>query len=95
MSKRDEYVAKLKAQLDEWNADLDHLEVQANLGKEDLKQEYQEQLAHMRKKRDEIRHKLTDLQQSSETAWEHLRSGIDSAGDALQEALKKAKASFE
>ena len=37
MSTRDEYVAKMKHQLDEWNAEIDSLEAKVRQAKEDAK----------------------------------------------------------
>ena len=44
MLTRDEYVAKMKKQLDEWSAEMDVLEAKAQKTKEAAKEKYQEQL---------------------------------------------------
>ena len=45
MSKKDEYVAKMKKQLDDWSTDIDELQVKASLAKAELKVKYEEQIA--------------------------------------------------
>ncbi len=44
MSKRDAYVAKLKAQLDEWNAEVRKWEAKAEGAQADVRIEYEKQL---------------------------------------------------
>jgi len=71
-TKRDAYVEKLKAQLDEWNTDIDKLAAKAAHAEVNAKIEYQNQLDDLRAKRDDVRDKLLAVQQAGDGAWEDL-----------------------
>lgn len=94
MSLKDEYIAKLKAQLDEWSAEIDELEVKAHLAKADAKDKYQEQLAVLKTKRDEAKSKVNELQGAAEDAWEELKKGGEEAWEAITKAVAEARKKF-
>lgn len=94
MSTREEYVRKMQAKLDEWNAEIDHLAVKAALAEAELKTQYAEEIEALRNKQIEARVKLEALQNSSESAWKDMKSGIDMAWDAISEAVGSAVSRF-
>ena len=94
MSKRDEYVAKLKNKLDEWNADIDKLEAKAEVVKEEAKELYEEEVSVVRQHRDNIKLKVNELVESSDEAWEELKTGVEQAWEKLSEAIEKAHSKF-
>jgi hypothetical protein len=95
MTSRHEYIEKLKDKLDEWDADIDTLEEKAQHAKADLKFEYQDQLAALRRKRDDMKLKLAELMDSSEDAWDDLKKGADTAWHNMKEAVDKALSHFK
>ena len=50
MSKRDEFVEKMKGRLDEWNTEIDGLDEKVQKVKADLKEKYTAQIGELRKK---------------------------------------------
>jgi len=94
-AKRDAYVEKLKTQLDEWNADIDKLAAKAAQEKTEAKIEYQKQLDDLRAKRDDVRDKLSAMQQAGEGAWEDLKEGLENSWEVLKMSFNKAKYEFE
>lgn len=94
MSKRDEYVEKLKVKLDEWNTDIDKLEAKAEHVKEDLKEKYHEEVNSVRQHRESVKGKLKQLAESSEEAWEELKAGTEEVLHKLNEAIEKAHSKF-
>jgi len=94
-AKRDAYVEKLKVQLDAWNADIDKLEAKAAQAEAEAKIEYQNQLDELRAKRDDVRDKLSAMQQAGEGAWEDLKEGLENSWEILKMSFNKAKAGFE
>ena len=94
MSKRDEYVAKLKVKLDDWNKDIDKLEAKAEHVKDDVKDKYQEEIEVVRQQRDSVKEKATELINSSEEAWEELKTGVEAAWHKLTEAIDRAHSKF-
>ena len=94
MSKRDEYVAKLKNKLDEWNKDVDKLEAKSEHVKEEVKEKYHEELEVVKKQRDNARAKAMELIESGEEAWEELKVGVEQAWQKFTEAVDKAHSKF-
>jgi len=91
MKNRDDYVKNLKSKLDQWNADLDTLEDKARGAAEDAKAAYRGRIDDARKRRDEARQKLTEIESAGEDAWEELKKGTEDAWDRLADGVKKAK----
>lgn len=94
MTTRDDYVEKLKQNLDKWNADLTRLEAKAKVAKTDMQIEYEMQLEALRKHGDEAKAKLKELQSSGEGAWKQIAEGADAAWASMREAFEKASAHF-
>ena len=95
MSKRDAYIQKLHAKIDEWNADIDKLAAKAQEAEADARIEYQEQIDALKGQRREVENKLADLKQSGEGAWEDLRAGLDLAFESMNEAVNSAISRFK
>lgn len=93
--KRDEYVEKLKAKLDEWNTKIDALQAKADHVKPDMKAEYQSQLRNIKAKRDKAQGKLNELRETSKNAWEDLKAGAESAWEDLAEAVRSATSRYK
>jgi uncharacterized coiled-coil DUF342 family protein len=94
-AKRDAYVEKLKAQLDEWNADIDKLAAKAAQAEAEAKIEYQNEVEDLRAKRDDVRDKLSAIRQAGEGAWEDLKEGLENSWEILKMSFTKAKSEFE
>jgi len=88
MKTRDEYVAKLKTLLDQWNAEAARWEAQAKATKE-------KQLEAFNQRRDEALYQLKLLENASASAWEEMAKGADKAWDEMQEAAAAARTYFE
>ena len=72
MSKRDEYVAKMKTQLDELNAQIGELEAKAKAGQQDMNKEYEQQLAKLKEQYNLALQKLNELKSAGEEKWDDL-----------------------
>lgn len=90
--RRDVYVEKLKAQLDEWNAKIDLLEATARRAKAEARLEYVKRVEPVRGKWSEIRERLAELQSAAGQSWEILRDGIEAAWSELREGFEEARA---
>lgn len=95
MSSRDEYVRKMQAKLEEWNADIDKLAAKADAVSGELKIEYAEQIAALKVKQAAARQKMEEVQKSGESAWEDLKSGAELAWSAIAESIDSAKSRFK
>ncbi|MGZ5034567.1 MAG: sll1863 family stress response protein [Usitatibacter sp.] len=95
MKTRDDYVAKLKTQLDRWNADVAKWEAQADTAKADMKKQYAKQLEILRAQREVARYNLRLVEGASATAWTDLSKGADEAWARMREAIAAARSHFE
>jgi len=95
MSSRDEYIRKMQAKLEEWNAEIDTLSAKAGEVAADVRNEYNEQIESLKAKQIATRQKIEELQHAGETAWEDLKLGIDMAWSAMGEAIGSARSRFK
>ncbi len=94
MSNRDAYVAKLKAQIDEWNAQLDRFEAQAKQTGENAKLSYDEQIKALHQQRELAKARFAEIQAASDEAWEDIKQGVDIAWTAFKEGLDRARSRY-
>src|SRR5258708_6699328 len=95
MMNRDEYVAKLKGQLDQWNAETARWEAKAKDAQAGMKAEMQRQLEQYRMRREEALAELRRVQSASAEAWSEMMRGADAAFKSMQETLERARAKFD
>jgi hypothetical protein len=95
MMNRDEYVKKLKDQLDQWNAESKKWEAKAQGAQATMKAEYEKQLKTLHGRRDEAMYQLKLLQGASTDAWQDMMKGTDQALKSMQEAFNRARSHFE
>ena len=95
MSSRDEYIRRMQAKLEEWNAEIDTLTTKAGKVTADVTNEYNEQIESLKAKQAAARLKIEELQLAGESAWEDLKSGIELAWNAMGEAIDSARSRFK
>lgn len=94
MTKRDEYIEKLKAQLDVWNAEVTKWEAKAKSAQADVRTEYEKQLEVIRRQRSQAMERMRQVQAASGDAWLDLVRGADEAWAKMREAFEKARSQF-
>lgn len=92
LGKRDEYLEKMKTQLDEWNVKLNTLEEKASTT---IKDKYGDEIELITQKRDAAKLKLAEIQKASGGAWKELKFGMDEAWTSLKESFDKARDKFK
>jgi hypothetical protein len=95
MISRDEYVQKLKSQIDQWNAEAASWEAKARAAQAGMQAEYAKQLEQFRGKRDAALGELRRVQNASADAWKEMMRGADAAVKSMQEAFDKARRQFD
>jgi predicted nucleic acid-binding Zn-ribbon protein len=73
MATKEEYLAKLKTQLDSWQVEVDELEAKASDAMDDLKPEIDAQIANLKVKFAEGEGKFNELADATEETWEELK----------------------
>jgi len=95
MSTRDQYVATLKNQIDQWNAEIANWEGRAKEAKRAVKTGLRLQVKSVNAQRELARYNLKLLEAASTAAWDDMRSGADEAFNRMQAAMKDARSHFE
>lgn len=95
ISDRKTYEATAEAKMQKLGAQIDELQVKANLAEADAKVKYQEQIDALQVRQAEAKAKFEVLKGSAESAWEELQSGVESAWKELQIACDKAKSELD
>lgn len=94
MSDRDIYVEKAKAQLEQWNAEIDKLQAKAREANADAQKTYEDQIAEMKKNRDQMEEKLREMRSATEESWKDMQSGFEAAWKSMQDSVEKAMSRF-
>ncbi len=72
MSKRDEYIAKMKQQLDDLNKQIGELETKAKAGQAELGKKYEEQMTNLQELSRSAKVKMDELKEAGEDKWDAL-----------------------
>lgn len=91
MSRRHEYVEKMKAQLDEMNTKIDVWQAKKVEVGGKARAEYEEQLATFRERAAAAREKLREIRESPEESWEELRAEMERVREALVHSYRYFK----
>jgi DNA mismatch repair ATPase MutS len=94
-SKKDAYIAKLRAQLDEWGTEIDKLKAKADKAGADIQLEYHRQVDELRAMQATADQKLTELKEASEHTWDSLKENIDIKWNSLGDKLKAVTSKFQ
>ena len=94
MTDRDDYMNRLKSQLDAWNAEVAKWQEKAKNAEAAQRAEYEKQLEDYRLRRDQAMEQMRKLQTASGNAWMELTKGADEAWSKMREAYEKARAQF-
>ena len=95
MSTKEDFVRKMHAKLDQWNAEIDALTAKADAAEAGARAEYHKQVEALRSKRDHARSKLGELESAGEGAWQDLKAGVELAWESVSEAVHSATARFK
>jgi predicted transcriptional regulator len=91
ISKRESYLKKVKAELEEFNDKIDGLKEKAKRMVGKAKAEALEEIKSLEKKSEvEIKQKMHKLAEASEDVWQTTKKKIDSSWKDLRESFKKA-----
>lgn len=95
MSKREEYIAKIKAELDELNEDLGKLEARAKEASESARAKYEEQMKEVRGLAAELRTELDKVRAAGEQAWNDLTEEVERVRKALVHSFNYFKSQLK
>ena len=91
---REEYVQKLKTQLDGWNAEAAKWESKAKAAQDAAKIEFEREIALFHQRREEGMQTMKEIQAASGEAWTEMQRGADDAWKRMREAFNQASSKF-
>ncbi len=87
MTSRNVYIAKMKLQLDELNAEMSLLESKAQVAKEEARDKYKEEMAKLRHQSKLAVAKLDDVMAAGEDTWETMVADMEKMRDAFSHSF--------
>lgn len=91
MSKRDEYTARMKLQLDELDARMDKLQAEAKVLKAEARVKYEEQMTQLHAASKAAKSQFDGVVASGEDAWERMVAEMEKLRDAFKHSFKYFK----
>ncbi len=91
MSTRNQYITKMKLQLDELNAAMAKLETKAQAATDDAHDLYKEEMRKLRHQSKLAVAKLDELKTSSEAGWEAMVTEMEKIRDAFAHSFNYFK----
>ncbi|TVQ89789.1 MAG: hypothetical protein EA400_07070 [Chromatiaceae bacterium] len=95
MSTRDEYLASMKLQIDEWTTEIDAMEARADAVQPNARAEFQSQLAGLRAQRDNSENKLEEVRSASDGAWQRVKGEADNLWTAFKDSAAAFRAHYK
>ena len=95
MTNRDEYVEKMKAQLDQWNRQMATWDAASREATAEAKIELEKQMGIMKSRADDLVFRMELLKGASADAWQEIARGADEARKTMQDAFEKARFHFK
>ncbi len=92
---KEAYQEKMRAQLKEWEAEMDRLKAKMENARADAQIEYSRQMDQVKAKYDQAYEKFKEFQQSSDDAWQDMKSGVERAWKEMSEAMSSASAKLQ
>ena len=89
-----ERVAKIEAQLKQWDAEVDALAAEGEKAAAKARAAYHEQIKHLRASRDAAQKIFHEIRVAGESAGEQMHAGMKSAWETLQKTLEKASSNL-
>jgi hypothetical protein len=83
MTRRDDYIARMKTQLDELNAKMTRVEAGAKEAREEARARYKEEMAKLRHQSTVAATKLDELKAAGEDTWDATTREMDKLRDAF------------
>jgi hypothetical protein len=95
VNEKELYQKRLRAQADEWDAELAKLKAKAAKADAEAKLELLRQAGKLETKIGEFRSRVAELAAAGDDAWESIKDGVDSARKALKSSFSEAASKFK
>ena len=89
-----DYVAKMKTQLKQWDAELDALGARTEAASAEARAASLERIKDLRASRDAAQKSLHQMRAAGEAAGAHMKTAMEEAWKTIQKGLQKASSSL-
>jgi ElaB/YqjD/DUF883 family membrane-anchored ribosome-binding protein len=90
MTTKDEFLTRFKAQLAEWESELEGLQSKAGDVADDIKASYHEQIAELRGRWEEGQQRFEQLTDSADDVWDEFKQEAEEKWAALESGVKES-----
>ena len=94
MGVNSDYIARMKTQLKEWDAELDALAARSEVASAEARAATQERIKDLRASRDAAQKAFQEMRASGEAAGAPMKSALEDAWKSMQKGLQKATSSL-
>lgn len=91
MASRDEFVTKIKGQLDEWSAEIGKLEEKLEKAGDETRKELQPYMTKAKEAGKTLATKLNELKDSSEATWEASKDDVEHVWKTFKQSVNYFK----
>lgn len=91
MEKKDQYVRKLHATIDEWSARLDRAEARAKAFEADVRERYQHALQTLNARLAELQSRARELEQAREDTWGAIKKSVEVGIEEFKREYRSAR----
>jgi chromosome segregation ATPase len=89
------YIQKLKAQLDEWKADIDKLKAKASGADADVRIKLNKHIKELEHNYEKGREKIAELTKASGEAWDSLKKGTEDTWSSMKKTFSDVSSKFK
>lgn len=94
MADKNEMQQKFESKLAEYGAEIDRLQAKAKEASAEMREKYEQQIQDLQEKRSEAQVQLDKFKESSESAAESMKAGMQAAWQKLGNAVEEARSQF-
>jgi len=95
MTEKKDFLEKQKAQIAEWNKQIEELMQTAKKAQVDASVKFENYIDDLRERLDDMRLKMEDVKRTGDSSWQDLRTGMEKAWKDLADAFDKARSRFK
>jgi phage shock protein A len=87
VSKRDEFLDQMEAQLNVWRAQISQFDAKAEKETEERKEEMKKKIGNLQNQINEFEDRMEAIRQTNKEAWEDLKEGAEKAWSKLSKSF--------
>ena len=85
---RDAYLEKFKDKLEQWNSEIEQLQLKAAGSKEEAFVSFSKRIEALKEKRELLKIRMEELRTRGDRAWEDLREGRGTSWKAMGDSIE-------